>query len=365
MSDKTTDQIGALLNDDRGVGTAAGAEVSHIPAPISCEDEFEAAYQKIGWWKGPNASAEAWARVREFWRHQGDQGFSWLASRLRREWHIDLLDGVASLLAEADGAAIPAILEELERQPSRDQARGAPQGTRLDGRARRQRTALGGDAVGTDPGDVPPSGRPRPARMGGTRGSAAPAGVGTWPCPGPTRFRTRRRSPPGDRRNRRGQRQRIGRARAMWLLRCARKNRWHSRSPDDPLDVAEAAKDLSLRPGEAGLSLFEVEDDEDGRRIATLFGVHRTLTFGRSDHVDYLLVPAGVFASFGLTIAAAADPRLGPQLSERHREANVVTNATGISLAAAILKDGRFKVERIKKRDVEKAAREARPDEPG
>ena len=42
----------------------------------------------------------------------------------------------------------------------------------------------------------------------------------------------------------------------MWLLRCGRKNRWENRRADDPLHVAEAAKDLSLRPGEDGLSLF-------------------------------------------------------------------------------------------------------------
>ncbi len=59
----------------------------------------------------------------------------------------------------------------------------------------------------------------------------------------------------------------------MWLLRCGRKNRWENRRADDPLHVAEAAKDLSLRPGEDGLSLFEVADEDAGKRIATLFGV--------------------------------------------------------------------------------------------
>jgi hypothetical protein len=51
----------------------------------------------------------------------------------------------------------------------------------------------------------------------------------------------------------------------MWLLRCARRNRWEDRRADDPSHVAEAARDLSLRPGEDGLSLFEIADEEEGR----------------------------------------------------------------------------------------------------
>jgi hypothetical protein len=145
----------------------------------------------------------------------------------------------------------------------------------------------------------------------------------------------------------------------MWLLRCGRKNRWQDRRADDPLQVAEAAKDLSLRPGEDGLSRFEVADEDDGERIATLFGVHRTLTLGRSEHVDYVLVPADLFGRFPLNVVTAPDPELGPQLSGRQREAKGITNAIAVDLAAAILKDGRFKVDRIKKQDVEEAARKA------
>ena len=109
---------------------------------------------------------------------------------------------------------------------------------------------------------------------------------------------------------------------------------------------------------------FEVADEDDGKRIATLFGVHRTLTLGRSEHVDYVLVPADVFGSFPLNVATAPDPELGPQLSERHREAKGITNAIAVDLAAAILNDGRFKVDRIKKQDVEKAARRDQSSEP-
>lgn len=143
----------------------------------------------------------------------------------------------------------------------------------------------------------------------------------------------------------------------MWLLRCARRNRWEDRRADDPSHVAEAARDLSLRPGEDGLSLFEIADEEEGRRVATGIGVHKMLTLGRSDHVDYLLIPPDVFAHLGLIVVPAPDLRLGPQLSGLHREAKGLTDAITLELAAAILKEGRFKLDRIRKQDVEKSAR--------
>ena len=93
-------------------------------------------------------------------------------------------------------------------------------------------------------------------------------------------------------------------------------------------------------------------------------GVHRTLILGRSEHVDYVLIPADLLGSFRLNVVTAPDPELGPQLSERHREAMVITNAIAVDLAAAILNDGRFKVDRIKKRDVEEAAGKAQAREP-
>jgi hypothetical protein len=145
----------------------------------------------------------------------------------------------------------------------------------------------------------------------------------------------------------------------MWLLRCARKNRWEGRRADDPSHVAEAARDLSLRLGEDGLSLFEVADEEEARRVATGIGVNKMLTLGRSDHVDYLLIPSDDFARLGLIIVPEPDHRLGPELSGLHREAKGITDAMSLKLAAAILETGHFQVNRIKKQDVEKAARGA------
>jgi hypothetical protein len=107
----------------------------------------------------------------------------------------------------------------------------------------------------------------------------------------------------------------------MLILRVGRKGRWEGRRHDNALDVAEAAKDLQLRAGEAGLSVFEVEDADDAGRIALLYALYRrTLSAGRRlDDVDYLLVPSDHFTRLGLTIRPVPDGRLFAPLSERHR----------------------------------------------
>ena len=120
MNEKTIDRTDALLKLDRDDVTAA--DVPPARAAVCCENSLEVMYQKIGWWKGPHATAEARTLVYDFWRDQGDQGLRWLVSRLRPEGHIDLLDGVASILAQDRRYCNPPVLDELERQPSRDQA---------------------------------------------------------------------------------------------------------------------------------------------------------------------------------------------------------------------------------------------------
>jgi hypothetical protein len=120
MNEKTIDRTDALLKMDRDV--AAATDVPPAQAAACCEDSLEAMYQKIGWWRGPHSTAAARTLVCGFWRDEADRGLRWLVSRLRSEWHIDLLDGVASILAQIGETAIRPILDELDRQPSRDQA---------------------------------------------------------------------------------------------------------------------------------------------------------------------------------------------------------------------------------------------------
>jgi hypothetical protein len=119
MNEETADRMNGMLTHHE---ESVAAGIAPGPAGPAPPERFEEEYQKIGWWKGHHATPEARARVRDFWSRQGGPGLRWLASRLRQEWHIDALDGAASLLAEAGAAAIPPILEELERQPARDQA---------------------------------------------------------------------------------------------------------------------------------------------------------------------------------------------------------------------------------------------------
>jgi hypothetical protein len=119
MNEETADRMDVLLTHHEESVAPGIAPGPTGPAPSV---RFEEEYQKIGWWKGPRATPDVRARVRGFWSRQGGPGVRWLASRLRQEWHIDALEGVASLLAEAGEAAIPPILEELEREPARDQA---------------------------------------------------------------------------------------------------------------------------------------------------------------------------------------------------------------------------------------------------
>jgi hypothetical protein len=145
----------------------------------------------------------------------------------------------------------------------------------------------------------------------------------------------------------------------MWLLRGVRKNRWEGRGADDPAHVAAAARDLSLRPGEDGLSLFRVDDEQDGRRVATLLGVYKALERGQSDHVDYILIPSDVFATLGLSIVPVPDPALGPELSDRHREAKGITDVISVKLAATLLSEQRVQLGRIPRQEVDRAVRDA------
>jgi hypothetical protein len=119
MNKKPLDRSNTFSTRRGGAGTDLEARPAFPTAPS--EEVFEEEYQKIGWWKGPYAKPEARARVRDFWRLQGDRGLRWLAGRLRGEGHIDLLQGVASLLANAGSAGIPPILDELEHDPPLDQ----------------------------------------------------------------------------------------------------------------------------------------------------------------------------------------------------------------------------------------------------
>jgi len=119
MNEETVDRTNVMLTHHEGSVAAGPAPGPAGPAP---GEDFEEEYQKIGWWKGPYATREARASQHEFWRARGPEGIRWLVRRLRQEWHIDALHGVASLLADLGESIIVPVFEELARNPSHDQA---------------------------------------------------------------------------------------------------------------------------------------------------------------------------------------------------------------------------------------------------
>jgi|GEM_PF-3358292 len=96
---------------------------THAGQPILplLTEKFEQFYRKIGWWRGPNASQDVRTSVREFWTHSGSTGAKWLIDRIARETHIDVLDGVANLLADIGPSSIDPIIHKLKAKPTRDQ----------------------------------------------------------------------------------------------------------------------------------------------------------------------------------------------------------------------------------------------------
>jgi hypothetical protein len=119
MSEEAVDRPHILLTDDRERNTIA--EILPAPAPALTES-FEDEYQKLGWWKGPHATAAARARQRDFWRSSGEAGVRWLVCRLRDEHHVETLHAVASLLADLGETILGAVFEELSRATTTDQA---------------------------------------------------------------------------------------------------------------------------------------------------------------------------------------------------------------------------------------------------
>jgi hypothetical protein len=126
MDEGSTDRIDAMPTPERERSTVAELAPSRaapapdpVPAP---EETLEEEYQRIGWWKGPNATRAARARQRDFWRSSGEAGVRWLVGRLRDEYHLETLHGVADLLADLGEIILGAIVEELSRGATGDQA---------------------------------------------------------------------------------------------------------------------------------------------------------------------------------------------------------------------------------------------------
>jgi hypothetical protein len=115
-----------------GYGRAGKAEGQDMAAPVLTESgesritfspsEAERYYSPLGAWKGPLAVREIQDEALRFWRRSGEEGVRWLIQRLRDEFHLETLHGVASLLADLGESILAPVFEELSRGASRDQA---------------------------------------------------------------------------------------------------------------------------------------------------------------------------------------------------------------------------------------------------
>jgi hypothetical protein len=111
-----------LLTPDE-VNMSQGSLEIDFRTASAVQNQMEEFYRKIGWWKGPNSTPSIRGNVRNFWVNSGRKGASWLIERISRESHIDLLDGVANILADIGQASVEPIIGILgSGRPSRNQA---------------------------------------------------------------------------------------------------------------------------------------------------------------------------------------------------------------------------------------------------
>ena len=149
----------------------------------------------------------------------------------------------------------------------------------------------------------------------------------------------------------------------MLILRIGRLARWAlDRAADVPAHVDQAAIDLHLAPGEAGLSVFRADDAEERREVAIRFAL--VCRDWPPDHIDYVTFPADLATTLGLSVSPVPRDDLDLYLSRRHHEILGLTPELAWRLASAILAhDGRH-VERLGKRQLPTLAAEVCRREP-
>lgn len=145
----------------------------------------------------------------------------------------------------------------------------------------------------------------------------------------------------------------------MLLLRIGKRGRWQG-AGSVAEQAAQAVKDLTLRDGEEGLSVFEVSSEDEARELAVVFGpVCRRLP----DDVDYIIFDSAcVDAVEGLSVVVTAGPSY-PALRDSHREVRGITAASRDALARSIL-EAKPTVVRIRRNDAVSAAKAAAEEDP-
>jgi hypothetical protein len=135
----------------------------------------------------------------------------------------------------------------------------------------------------------------------------------------------------------------------MLLVRIGRKGRWLG--SDSSADTA--VKDLSLRPGEAGLSVYKVDSLNEAVAIAK---IHAPTARKKVDKIDFLLFEEGIIAEVEGLDLRQTDCNLHPALSSVHHEICGLSLGKARLLAEAIL-GGSFDVKRISETDLVESVR--------
>jgi hypothetical protein len=130
----------------------------------------------------------------------------------------------------------------------------------------------------------------------------------------------------------------------MLLVRIGRKGRWVG--SDSSADTA--VKDLSLRPGEAGLSVYKVESLNEAVNIAK---IHAPTARNKVDKIDFILFEESIIAEVEGLELRQSDSNLHPELSSVHHEIYGLSSSRARLLAEAIL-GGSFDVKRISEADL-------------
>jgi hypothetical protein len=138
----------------------------------------------------------------------------------------------------------------------------------------------------------------------------------------------------------------------MWL-RIGRQGRWTGKSPHDPGHVAEAARDLALRPDEEGLTIFRALDAGEAMHLARVFAL---TCRDRPANLDYVLIPEDCLSDVRLSVVKKPDPNLHPYLSERHYEIVGTDVETSRALAARIIAHAEHQVRRLKEGEIKQLA---------
>ncbi len=84
---------------------------------------WEKHYQRLGRTVGEDATPEARQELATWWSDQCNDGIRWIVSRVRSEWHAEVMDAVTRVLITAGEDAAVLVLEALEQGSTEDGCR--------------------------------------------------------------------------------------------------------------------------------------------------------------------------------------------------------------------------------------------------